>query len=214
MLTLDRQRQLQSRNAALERTTRQQKQELELCQHRIRKLQWEIKELMRQLFGGQRAETISDNQLQRALAERHEQEVCKKEVVGYTRREKKDGDPQPRIPEHLEAIREEIIPEEVQADPDAWEKIGEEVTEEILATRSKQSRPILDEIYKQLQKDRQVILAGGSLGEAINYTLIESRKRHGIEPQAYLTDILKKLPTMTNHQAVKLTPDKWKAQVN
>ena len=28
------------------------------------------------------------------------------------------------------------------------------------------------------------------------YTLIESCKRHGIEPQAYLTDILKKLQTM------------------
>lgn len=491
----------------LERTAQEQKQELELRQHYIRKLQWEIKELKRKLFGGQQAETISDEQLQLALAEleseRREQEVSEKEVVGYTRREKKDGAAQPRIPDHLEVIREEIIPEEVQADPDAWVKIGEEVTEEldieptrfikrlivrpkyvrrgvvdrkpvvaelpprliprgipsagllafiivskyadhlplyrlekifgqrykvpvrrqrmcdwigyvvnnylsliyrsirqglfksdylqmdetpiryldserkgkshkgyfwvfgnprgnvcfdwqlgrgrvaaesilkdfsgellqsdgyavydsiatdtdiiqigcwaharrkffkalqqeqleaarylllirklyhnerslpekpdddeILAMRAQQSRPILDEFYEQLQRDRRVIRAGSALGEAINYalsqwakltvyidypqtridnnlteqsirpcklgaknwlfighprtghrsaviyTLIESCKRHGIEPQAYLTDILKKLPTMTNHEALELTPDKWKDQVH
>ena len=46
------------------------------------------------------------------------------------------------------------------------------------------------------------------------YTLIESCQRHGIEPQAYLTDILKKLPTMTNHEATELTLDKWKDQVH
>ena len=34
------------------------------------------------------------------------------------------------------------------------------------------------------------------------------------DPQAYLTDILKKLPTMTNHEAVELTPDKWKDQAS
>ena len=140
--------------------------------------------------------------------------------------------------------------------------------EEILARRNKESRPVLDEIYEQLQRDRQVIRAGSALAEAINYTLcqwakltvyldypqtridnnlteqsirpcklgaknwlfighpetghrsaviytlIESCKRHGIEPQAYLTDILKKLPAMTNHEAVELTPDKWKDQAN
>lgn len=134
--------------------------------------------------------------------------------------------------------------------------------------RRKKSRPILDEIYEQLQQDRQLVRAGSALGEAIHYTLsqwakltvyldhpqtridnnltersirpcklgaknwlfighpksghrsaviytsIESCKRHGIEPQAYLTDLLKKLPTMTNHEAVELTPDKWKAQLD
>ncbi len=43
---------------------------------------------------------------------------------------------------------------------------------------------------------------------AVIYTLIESCKRHGIEPQAYLTDLLERLPAMTNHEAEKLTPDK------
>ena len=136
--------------------------------------------------------------------------------------------------------------------------------EEILTTRQIQSRPILDEIYQQLQEDRQIIRANTGLGEAINYalsqwtkltvfvdhpqtridnnlteqsirpcklgaknwlfighpkaghrsaviyTLLECCKRHDIEPQAYFTDILRRLPAMTNHQAAELTPDRWK----
>ncbi len=142
MLTADKQYRLQRQIAVLEHRleasqseTDRQKQELEENRHLINKLQWEIKELKRMLFGGQQAETISDDQLQLALAEldseRSEQEVSEKEVAGYTRREKKDRDPQPRIPDHLEVVREEIIPEEVEADPDAWERIGEEITEEL-----------------------------------------------------------------------------------
>ena len=129
MLTLNQQRQLKNRNAVLERRlqasnleNKQQKQRLEHNQHYIRKLQWEIKELKSKPFGGQQAETISDDQLQLALAEleseRREQQEIENEVVGYTRRKKKDDASQPRIPDHLEVVREEIIPEEVQADPD------------------------------------------------------------------------------------------------
>lgn len=142
MLTLKQQRQLQNRNAVLEGRleatnleNHQHKQELEQNQYLIRKLQWEIKELKGLLFGGKKAETISDGQLLLALgelqSERSEQEAFEKQVAGYTRREKKDRAPQPRLPDHLEVIHEEIIPEEVQADPDSWEKIGEEVTEEL-----------------------------------------------------------------------------------
>jgi transposase len=47
---------------------------------------------------------------------------------------------------------------------------------------------------------------------AIIYTVVESCKRHGVEVQEYLTDVLKKLPNMTNHQArdANLTPKLWK----
>ena len=37
----------------------------------------------------------------------------------------------PRIPEHLPIVREEIIPPELQLDPEAFRRIGEEVTEQI-----------------------------------------------------------------------------------
>lgn len=135
MLTLEQQREIQSRNAVLERTTLEQEQRIIEHEHRIEKLKWEIAALKRKLFGGTQGETVSDEQLQLALAEleaeRREQEVSEKEVAGYNRRGKKDRDPQPRIPDHLEVIREVIIPEEVQADPEAWEWISDEVTEEL-----------------------------------------------------------------------------------
>ena len=135
MLTLEQQREIQSRNVVLERTTLEQEQRIIEHEHRIEKLKWEIAALKRKLFGGTQGETVSDEQLQLALAEleaeRREQEVSEKEVAGYNRRGKEDRDPQPRIPDQLEVIREVIIPEEVQADPEAWEWISDEVTEEL-----------------------------------------------------------------------------------
>jgi hypothetical protein len=48
---------------------------------------------------------------------------------------------------------------------------------------------------------------------AILYTIIESCRRRGIDPHAYLRDILTRLPTATNWQVQDLTPEAWaKAQ--
>lgn len=44
---------------------------------------------------------------------------------------------------------------------------------------------------------------------AILYTLIVSCRQRGIDPHAYLKDILERLPTMTNHQVASLTPAAW-----
>lgn len=100
MLTLEQQREIQSRNVVLERTTLEQEQRIIEHEHRIEKLKWEIAALKRKLFGGTQGETVSDEQLQLALAEleaeRREQEVSEKEVAGYNRRGKKDRDPHPR----------------------------------------------------------------------------------------------------------------------
>jgi len=46
---------------------------------------------------------------------------------------------------------------------------------------------------------------------AIIYTLLESCKRHGINPQEYLHDVLSRLPSMTNQQTRSLTPAAWLA---
>jgi len=43
------------------------------------------------------------------------------------------------------------------------------------------------------------------------YTLIQNCRMHGVEPTAYLKDVLERLPTMTNHQVAELTPLNWKA---
>ncbi len=44
---------------------------------------------------------------------------------------------------------------------------------------------------------------------AILYTIIESCRRRGIDPHAYLRDVLTRLPTMTNWQVKDVTPEAW-----
>ena len=45
---------------------------------------------------------------------------------------------------------------------------------------------------------------------AVIYTLIQSCRRRGINPQEYLTDVLRRLPTMKNHEVKDLLPSRWK----
>jgi transposase len=47
---------------------------------------------------------------------------------------------------------------------------------------------------------------GSGQTSAILYTLVESAKRHGLEPYTYLRDLLETLPSATNHQVPALTP--------
>ncbi|MEW6303670.1 MAG: IS66 family transposase, partial [Verrucomicrobiota bacterium] len=51
--------------------------------------------------------------------------------------------------------------------------------------------------------------AGAGQRGAIIYTLIESCRRRGMDPYAYLRELLTRLPTMTNHQIPEVTPEKW-----
>ena len=44
---------------------------------------------------------------------------------------------------------------------------------------------------------------------AIVYTIIESCRRRGIDPYAYLRDVLTRLPAMTNWQIRDITPEAW-----
>ena len=44
---------------------------------------------------------------------------------------------------------------------------------------------------------------------AILYTIIESCRRRGIDPHAYLRDVLARLPSMTNWQIKDITPEAW-----
>jgi transposase len=45
---------------------------------------------------------------------------------------------------------------------------------------------------------------------AVIYTIIQSCRRRGINPQEYLTDVLQRLPSMTNQQVKDLVPSRWK----
>ena len=51
--------------------------------------------------------------------------------------------------------------------------------------------------------------AGAGQRGAILYSLIESCRRRGIDPLAYLRDVLSRLPSMTNHQIGHITPANW-----
>ena len=45
---------------------------------------------------------------------------------------------------------------------------------------------------------------------AVIYTLIQNCRMQGINPHAYLKDLLQRLPTATNQQVTELTPLNWK----
>ena len=45
---------------------------------------------------------------------------------------------------------------------------------------------------------------------AVIYTIIQSCRRRGINPQEYLTDVLDRLPSMKNHQVKDVLPSRWK----
>jgi len=47
---------------------------------------------------------------------------------------------------------------------------------------------------------------------AVIYSILQSCRRHGIEPQEYLTDVLARLPNMMITEVSTLTPSNWKLQ--
>jgi transposase len=53
--------------------------------------------------------------------------------------------------------------------------------------------------------------AGGGRSAAIAYTLIESAKLNGIDPQAWLADVLARLPDHPAKRVSDLLPWNWKA---
>lgn len=50
----------------------------------------------------------------------------------------------------------------------------------------------------------------GGHAAAIHFSLIASARRHGLDPFAYLRDLLTRIPTHLNHRIHELFPDHWK----
>jgi len=100
-----------------------------------RYLKRQIEALKRKLFGSPASERVSDAQLALSLEELEEegeeQAATEKEVIGYARRGPRPAGATARLPGDLETVVEEIVPEEVKADPEAYERIGEETTREL-----------------------------------------------------------------------------------
>jgi transposase len=64
-----------------------------------------------------------------------------------------------------------------------------------------------------LGKKNWLFFGDANAGErgAIIYSIIESCRRHGIEPYTYLHDVLTRLPSMTNRQIKDIVPKAWAA---
>ena len=62
-----------------------------------------------------------------------------------------------------------------------------------------------------LGKKNWLFLGDADTGQrsAILYTIIESCRCRGIDPYAYLRDVLTRLPSMTNWQIKHVTPAAW-----
>ena len=62
-----------------------------------------------------------------------------------------------------------------------------------------------------LGKKHWLFIGEADAGErgAVIYSVIESCRRRGIDPYAYLKDVLTRLPKMTNHQIPEVTPAAW-----
>jgi hypothetical protein len=62
-----------------------------------------------------------------------------------------------------------------------------------------------------LGKKNWLFMGDADAGErgAILYTVIESCRRRGLDPYAYLKDVLTRLPNMTNHQIPEVIPAAW-----
>jgi hypothetical protein len=60
-------------------------------------------------------------------------------------------------------------------------------------------------------KKNWLFVGAAEAGErsAIIYTVIESCRRRGLDPYAYLKDVLTRLPRMTNRQIPEVTPEAW-----
>jgi len=50
----------------------------------------------------------------------------------------------------------------------------------------------------------------GGVHAAVLYSMIESAKRNGVEPLAYLTDLFARVPTTRMSDLEKFLPDRWK----
>jgi len=56
---------------------------------------------------------------------------------------------------------------------------------------------------------RGLPISGADQRGANLYTIVESYRRRGIDPLAYLRDVLTRLPKMLINEVVSITPEAW-----
>ncbi|MDT9272543.1 MAG: IS66 family transposase, partial [Limnospira sp. PMC 1234.20] len=105
--------------------------------------------LKQKIFGATQSEKIDPNQLLLMLGgleapESEEEDVPEPEPAATTKPRAKRKSRAMRLPANIEEVREVIIPEEVKADPDAWEHIGSEERTELEVTQPKYTKRVIE----------------------------------------------------------------------
>src|SRR5437016_10587855 len=123
------------REAELTKQLEEKEQQLAQANRKIELLQQKIDLLVRRMFGS-RAEKLDRAQLLLLLEGLDEPGKAPEPVAAEVPRRSKGQSPprersRPRLPEHLPVIEEIIEPEAVKAAPEAWRRIGEEVSEKL-----------------------------------------------------------------------------------
>lgn len=102
---------------------------------RIAELEAQIAWLRRQVFSGSKSEKIDPAQLELMLKGLKEEQAAlsqEKETISYERNKPTGRKRREEAYENLPILEEKVIePEEVKADPDAWQRIGQEETFEL-----------------------------------------------------------------------------------
>jgi len=110
------------------------KEQNRLQAQEIRLLNEKVNALVQRIFGS-KSEKLDPNQLQLLLGlenDTREPEASPPEEVGEAVKPRKTTKPRrPRLPEHLPVEEQVLIPPEVQEQPEAWRRIGEEVSEQL-----------------------------------------------------------------------------------
>jgi hypothetical protein len=125
-------------------------------------------------------------------------------------------------------VTEEVVlePAEVSAAPEQWKRIGEACRYlinqwELLVRYLDHGVAEIDNNLTEnairpsaIGKKNWLFIGSPEAGEtcAIIYTIIETCRRHNIEPAAYLRDVLQRIPATTNQEIHKLVPKLWKQQ--
>lgn len=148
-----------------------QQDELEAARRKIELLERKVDELACRLFG-KSSEKLDPNQLQILFQELQtpgpaEGKELGPEAIETAAPRPKETQPtrkrksRPRLPEHLPVIEELVVPLEVQAQPEAYRKIGEEVTERLdyQPARFQRLRTVRVKYVKQADPDAVPVIA-------------------------------------------------------
>ena len=118
---------------------RSQQREIERLREENRLLRQKLELVIRQLFG-KKSERLDPAQLELLLGDldepkKAEASTAHEELLEAepkpSRRKRGKGERRPRVPEHLPVVETVIEPEPVKACPEAWRRIGEEVSEQL-----------------------------------------------------------------------------------